>query len=101
MPFSSRFRQNKTDTGILGCTDPNSICVKDTLSSLGGGVAFLKMRVVVNYRMRKTIVLKNVLVMVLVRVCHKTLSIITLVKTVAAEKARVEDSTVSFIHGKF
>ena len=36
MPFSSRFRQNKTDTGILGCTDPNSICVKDTLSSLGG-----------------------------------------------------------------
>ena len=36
--FAASFmlRANQADTGVLGCTDPQSICVEDELSSLGG-----------------------------------------------------------------
>lgn len=33
---SSKLRGYDADTGILGCTDTNAICVEDKLSSLGG-----------------------------------------------------------------
>ena len=33
---SSKLRGYDADTGILGCTDPDAICVEDKLSSLGG-----------------------------------------------------------------
>ena len=36
--FAASFKlgAHQADTGVLGCTDPQSICVEDELSSLGG-----------------------------------------------------------------
>ena len=33
---SFKLRAYQADTGVLGCSDPQSICVEDELSSLGG-----------------------------------------------------------------
>jgi hypothetical protein len=41
--MSSSLRGHEADAGILGCTDPEYICVEDELSSLGGRCAPIKM----------------------------------------------------------
>ena len=40
---SSSLRGHEADAGILGCTDPEFVCVEDEISSLGGRCAPIKM----------------------------------------------------------